>query len=83
MQRILLWSSILLILIESAAYAVSIFLKYHLPGSIGLSENMIYSLLYTYRRLPIVLALLLLFAYTYKPERKKQSTSETKRVPEQ
>lgn len=68
MPRMLLWGSIFLILIEASAYAVSIFLKYHLPGGIGLSENMIYSLLYTYRRLPIVIALLLLFAYTYKHE---------------
>ena len=69
MQKILLWGSILLILIEASAYAVSIFLKYHLPGGTGLSENMIYSLLYTYRRLPIVIVLLLLYAYTYKPGR--------------
>jgi hypothetical protein len=69
MQKILLWVSILLILIEASAYAVLIFLKYHLPGGAGLSDNMVYSLLYTYRRLPIVIALLLLFAYTYKPGR--------------
>ncbi|TEB11381.1 hypothetical protein Pmgp_01744 [Pelotomaculum propionicicum] len=67
MQRILLWGSILLILIEASTYGVSIYLKYHLPGGAGLSDSMLYTLIYTYRRLPIVIVLLLFFAYTCKP----------------
>ncbi len=66
MQRVLLWGAVLLILIEASAYGVSLYLKYHLPGG-GFSDNMFYSILYTYRRLPIVIVLLVFFAYTCKP----------------